>query len=107
MWETFNHVKFNYCTVMDDLWWKLLTILNLLVLAVVVQMFSEIKELLQEVRKALPAALRSQESLANDIRAIQLKLDMRDKTNEELAREVEWDLQKERLRQRRIDISGE
>lgn len=65
---------------MDDIWWKLLTILNLLVLAVVVQLVSEIKEFLKEVRKALPTALWSQESLANDMRAIQLSLERADST---------------------------
>jgi hypothetical protein len=85
---------------MDDIWWKLLMILNLLVLVAVVTIISDLKELLHQVSKALPAALNAQERIADKVAALELNLRMRDKTDDEIARELEWEARKERIRQR-------
>lgn len=91
---------------MDEFWWRLLALLNLLVLAVALQTIFELKSLFVRIVKALPTALESQVRIADDISKIELHISMRNKTHDELARELEWDIQKERIRKQRNSTSG-
>jgi len=92
---------------MDEIWWKLLMLLNLFVLAVALQVIFELKALLEEVRKALPRTLYKQEEIADRLSKIELSLQLRDKTEDELAREIEWEHRKEKMRRKKTDYSNQ
>ena len=82
-------------------------LLNLLVLAVALQVIFELKALLEEVRKALPRTLYKQEEIADRLYKIELGLQLRDKTEDELAREIEWERRKEKMRGKKTDYSNQ